>query len=530
MPNTFAYIVLFGWPLVVFFLFRVMARAEALVWSIIGGYLLLPSGVGINPPVLPTFDKTFIPAASAAVMCLLAPKHRHFRRLSQPTAPDRSRTEIGADKPATSPYARRHASFQRRMTTSSTMSDTAEGARKKDWVLELLLVLLIVGPLITVIQNDAPVQIGTARTLPGLRPYDYFSMVLTNLVSVLPFLLGRRYLAGREEHLVLLSAFGIAGLLYSLPTLFEIRMSPQLSRWVYGFLDRPFAITMRDGGFRPVVFLHAGLWLAIFTAMVTLSTVVLWRHARADGRRSRWLLASLYMSVVMVLSHSLGALLILVILAPAALLGSVRQQLILACIVAVSFITYPALRGTGLIPVDTIYEFVKSSLSVARAQSFDFRLKNEDQLLARANQKPLAGWGGWGRGRVYDPRGHDLSVTDGIWVIVIGDSGWLGYIAIFGLLTAPILLLAVRRKRLALSLPTSGLCLVLAANLIDMVPNATLTPVTWLVAGALAGWLTLPASASDPAETPARHRHASSRLIKGRGDKTFRKPPINDQR
>lgn len=71
MANTFAYIVLFSWPLVVFLQFRILPRSEALCWSIIGGYLALPFGVGINPPVLPTFDKTLIPALSAGIMCLL---------------------------------------------------------------------------------------------------------------------------------------------------------------------------------------------------------------------------------------------------------------------------------------------------------------------------------------------------------------------------------------------------------------------------------------------------------------------------
>ena len=71
MPNSIAYIVLFGWPLVVFVLFRWLPRAQALVWSIVGGYLVLPFGVGINLPVLPTFDKSLIPTLSALVMCLL---------------------------------------------------------------------------------------------------------------------------------------------------------------------------------------------------------------------------------------------------------------------------------------------------------------------------------------------------------------------------------------------------------------------------------------------------------------------------
>jgi hypothetical protein len=71
MPNTFAYIALFSWPVVVFILFRFMPRTSALIWSLVGGYLLLPFAVGIDLPSLPTFDKTLIPSFSAALMCLL---------------------------------------------------------------------------------------------------------------------------------------------------------------------------------------------------------------------------------------------------------------------------------------------------------------------------------------------------------------------------------------------------------------------------------------------------------------------------
>jgi hypothetical protein len=32
------------------------------------------------------------------------------------------------------------------------------------------------------------------------------------------------------------------------------------------------------------------------------------------------------------------------------------------------------------------------------------------------------------------------------------------------------------------------LCLLLAINAVDLIPNATLTPLTWLIAGALTGY------------------------------------------
>ncbi|MBL0871526.1 MAG: hypothetical protein IBJ18_13215, partial [Phycisphaerales bacterium] len=56
MPNLFAYLVLFSWPLVAVVLFRLMSVQRALVWTLIAGHLLLPSATGIKFPMLPVID------------------------------------------------------------------------------------------------------------------------------------------------------------------------------------------------------------------------------------------------------------------------------------------------------------------------------------------------------------------------------------------------------------------------------------------------------------------------------------------
>ncbi len=194
----------------------------------------------------------------------------------------------------------------------------------------------------------------------------------------------------------------------------------------------------------------------------------------------------------------------------------VRGQLLFAAIVAGCILVFPILRGSGLVPVDTLVSW-SSAISQDRAESLAFRFRNEDILLARANEKPLSGWGGYGRNRVFDDEtGRDVSVTDGMWIITIGTWGWIGYISQFGLLIIPTIFLAVRRRELEVSYATAGLALMLAANLLDMIPNATLTPVTWLIGGALAGRYSLAMAAArrrpprsarpGTARTPARAR------------------------
>lgn len=493
VPNAFAYLALAAWPVVAFLLFRALPRPAALIWTVVGGYLLLPTGAGVDLPMIPTLDKTLIPALCAAILSLMSRDLPAARRtVSAPAA------ATAAASASPSWGSRRQAS----VTAEANMATPRSPIGLLEW---LLLAGMVLGPLVTAMQNAEPFVSGV-RWIQGLTPYDGVSAMLAGLIYILPYLLARRYLGGEKQHVTLLTILCLAALAYSLLALVEVRMSPQLSRWVYGFLFADFIHSMRDGGFRPVAFLQGGLWLVLFLAMGLLAAAVLSRVQLQ--RRTKWLAAAGWLLVTIVLCRSLGALVIAIALLPVAALMRVRAQLIVAAVVAATIVAYPALRGAGVIPVDTIMALAES-ISADRAGSFNVRLVNEDALLAHANEKPLAGWGGWGRSRIYDPdSGKDISITDGSWIIAIGTSGWLGYVAQFGLLTLPIFILAVRRRRREIPLATGGLCLVLAANLIDLIPNATLTPVTWLVAGAIMSRASL--RAPEPAKPEMPPRRAAS--------------------
>ena len=511
MANSFAYLVLYLSPLVVVLLFRALPRTPALIWAVVGGYLFLPIGIGLNLPLLPALTKDFLPVLTAAVMCLVVPADRPGERAAPlrraapvPAVPRAGRAGSGGETEARPAFTRQRTPVARQEIAAARQAGageavTAAPARPRRLVGNILLLMLVVTPLLTMLQNTDPVIAGPTF-IPGLRPYDFFSMVLGALVTVLPLLLARRYLATAAHHLVLLRILCVAGLIYSLPALFEVRMSPQLNVWFYGYFPHSFAQQMRDGGFRAVVFLGHGLVVAIFLAVTILSTFALWRVRRPFGGSAGLLMAGAWLLGTLVLCKSLGALVSTLLLLPLVLFASMRVQMIVAAVIAVTVLLYPMLRGAGLIPVDRIYA-ASASISAERAESFKYRLDNEDILLDRANLKPFAGWGSWGRNRVYDPEsGRDISVTDGAWIIVIGIYGWIGYVAQFGLLTLPTLLLAWRQRSLGLSFATTGLCLVLAVNLIDLIPNSGLTPLTWLIAGAVLGYWE-----QDGAHTIERH-------------------------
>jgi hypothetical protein len=455
MPNLFAFLVLFSFPLVAIALFRLLPLERALVWTIISGHLLLPSETDIKFPMLPAIDRSLVPAASALILCMLmAPKLRLSTDLS---------------------------------------------ARTGRQVIVGLFGLVIITPILTVLQNTQPIIDGRVF-LPGLRLYDAYGLISQILFQMIPFWLGLRYLNTATGHKALLEAIAIGGLAYTVPALFEIRMSPQLHTWVYGFFPHDFAQAMRDGGFRPLVFLNHGLMVGIFFCMSIIAAVVLYRESRRVGEPAvKWLVAAIWLTMVLFLSKNLGSLVLAVIFASVAMSLGRRLQTALAVAVAVVVMLYPMLRGAGWIPVDTVHNLALS-ISEERANSLKFRLDNEDALLDHANKKPIAGWGSWGRNSLWDPEsGRMTSVTDGIWLNFIGVYGWLGYVGRFGLLTVPILLYAWRRKTLGPSMITPGLTILLAAMLIDLLPNAGLVNYIWLAAGAVAGIAVL-RSANDSAE------------------------------
>ncbi len=455
MPNIIAYIVLFGWPLVVILLFRLRPASEALVLSILGGMLILPSGVSLKIPMLPAFDKSSIPSLAVLVAALL---------VNQPKV----RAEIG---------------------------DGAYPSHQLSPAYLVLIFLALSSPILTALTNSDPIIIGP-RFIPGLRIYDALSVIAPLLISLIPLFLGKRFLATPASHLFLLKTLCISGLLYSIPMLFEARFSPQLHTWIYGFFPHSFAQHVRLGGFRPVVFFRHGLLLGLFVALTVISAIFLWRATKD----SRWVFAACWLSFILLISKSLGPLALALLFLPIAMLATVRLQFVCAAIIAAVIIVYPAMRGAGLVPVDGIYQLA-SNIDEDRAGSLKFRLDNEDLLLERANERPVFGWGTWGRPEIYDPiTGLSTSVFDGAWIIIIGIYGWVGYIAQFGLLTLPLFMLCRKRKSQDLTIATSGLAILLAINLVDLVPNASLTPLLFMISGALIGISTSHTKAENTVE------------------------------
>jgi hypothetical protein len=130
-------------------------------------------------------------------------------------------------------------------------------------------------------------------------------------------------------------------------------------------------------------------------------------------------------------------------------------------------------------------------LNSQREFSLRTRFVNEERLLAHAHERFLFGWGRYGRNRVYDTwSGRDMSLTDGRWIITLGTWGLFGFIAEFGLFALVVFRAAsalkfVQNEREKIFL--AALALIVAITLVEQLPNASLSPWSWLLAGSLLG-------------------------------------------
>lgn len=436
IANQFAYFALFGWPAVCVALFLRLRVESAAICSLLGAYMLLPANLEVQVPYLPPLDKTSIAALTTFLLCWI----------KAPAMP----------------------------------------ARRPALVVYLLCAGFVFSPLLTSFDNNYELQIA-GGSIPGFYPIDAFKYIGRHLIMLLPFFIAFRFLSTDYGRKLLLTSVPLAVLFYSPLMLFELRMSPQLHNWVYGYFPSSFAQQIRDSGFRPVVFLSHGLELALITSMALISALILARGRQRLARVPASAIA-VYFSGLLLLCKSLGPTMYAFMLAPVIWLTRPRAWVKVACVILLVISVYPALRTAKLIPLNAVVS-ISDLVSADRSASFQMRVMNEEQLLAKANEKPLFGWGAWGRNRLYDEwTGRSTSVTDGGWIIVFGVWGWLGYLSTFVLFAACALRAhrEIGRDSGPASVTLGGLCLLLTVYVLNMLPNATNMMLPLLLAGSIA--------------------------------------------
>jgi hypothetical protein len=359
---------------------------------------------------------------------------------------------------------------------------------KERWFLGLCFAALVGGIIMGLTNSDVLIFGRAAQvTIPAMTVKDGIGVAIVELFpSCVAFYLGYQLFRGQKDVENALADLGLAGLVYSLFAIVEMRMSPQFHQWIYGYAMGAFDQTIRWGGYRPMVFMPHGLALARFFLATTLALFVLAKtRSRLLGMPVR--LLAWYHAVVLVLCKSTGAIVLFLVGILLIQFAKPKRQLLLASILAISTITYPLLRVSGLFPLSEILD-AAGTLQEERRGSLDFRFKNEDVLLNHAQQRILFGWGTYGRNRVFDAGGNDISVTDGYWIIILGIAGIVGFVVSFGVLLWPVVLARPllrkhgdERDREQLA----GLTLIVVLLTIDLIPNGLWNCYPYLLAGIL---------------------------------------------
>lgn len=419
--------------------FATMRPTRAALAIKFGSLMFLPERVNFDPPGLPPFDKQSLPA-----LCML----------------------VGV------------------LVTSRDRLREAKLGRGVD----LLMLLAMLGVLGTALTNQDVLKFGP-RTLPSLGAGEGLSLFVSVLLGpIIPFFLARILIRTAEDAKDLFRSLVIAGLVYTPFILIELKFSPQLHNWVYGFHQHDFIQTVRGDAYRPMCFMSHGLTLATFMWASLMSAWILVKSRVAIGRRAArpvaWML-----TVLFPLIRSYAAIVYALVALPLVWLTRPRAQLRFAALLSLLFVLYPITRVTEVFPAQGMVDFIADVTAQDRADSINFRFENEDILAKRAVLRPWFGWGNWGRSRIYDDEGRDISVTDGEWILIFGATGIVGSIAIFGLILVPIFSALRRLNQVPrVNQPLlAGAGLIVGFFAIDLLPNSMGGYMVMFLSGALAG-------------------------------------------
>jgi hypothetical protein len=424
--TALAAIALFGWIPLILFLFALLPARRAVLSAFIIGWLFLPMS-SFKIPGLPDYNK--ITATNLGVL------------------------------------------------VAALLFDSGKVLKFRPKWFDLPALVFCVSPLFSSVANN-------------LGAYDGISAIVFNLfLWGIPYFVGRVYFSDIEGMRELAIGIFVGAMLYVPLCLYEIRMSPQLHKQVYGFMQQTFRESKRWGGYRPVVFLQHGLAVGMFMCTAALAGWWMWRSGVVKRIKSIPMgLAVVGVLGTALLCKSTGAIVLLGAgVAALYLTVKLRTAAPFLCLALFAPIYIGARMGgwSG----QQMVNLTGDVIGMDRAQSIAMRLRNEDQLAAKAMQRPMFGWGRWGRNQIIDDETGKHTVTDGMWVILIGQAGLVGLISFTLLLLLPVGMLwygtPARFWGQPAIAPAVAMAVLLAIHMIDNLFNAMPNPIFMLAAGGL---------------------------------------------
>ncbi|MBI1375471.1 MAG: hypothetical protein GC159_22380 [Phycisphaera sp.] len=385
-----AIVALILWPALVLLLFLTLPQRKAIIWAFLLGVMFLPQKVTIFINGLPDIDKRAMTVIAPSVFAAAA-------LLRQP--------------------------FTYRL-------------RWFDWPMIVWCLL----PFATSLSNELPI-------LEGIS-----AVFAQTIIWGIPYAIGRIFFNDLRGIHELAHATYCAGLIYLPLCWIELRLSPQLHMIVYGFHQHSFAEHVRWGGYRPMVFMeHAimvGCWMAFCTIMgVAISMPKRLLRDSSGLLRAGTLLAlfvtTILCKVVFVIVLLFAGMVVLT------LPFLFKSRVPLAILIAAPIIYIGTSHFSYV--TDLAIEWSSAVFSPERVDSLRIRLTSERLIVSRAMQRPVLGWGRFGRHlgeeRVEDdnmtyfyldtPDGKVRVIPDAFWVNTIGQWGLTGLVAMIAFMLLP---------------------------------------------------------------------------------------------
>jgi hypothetical protein len=443
--NVLVPIVMFGWIPVVFYIFLRYPPQRAVIISFIVAWLFLPVA-DFKFPGIPDYSK--MTATSYGVLL------------------------------ATAVYdSERFKSF------------------RASWIDIPILCWCIIAPIMSSLTND-------------LGLHDAISNALSQTVTWgIPYFLGRIYLNNLAGLKKLAVGIFIGGLIYIPFIWIENRTFSSLHVAVYGLdTGRDMAQSFRLGGYRAQVFMEHGLMLGVWMMSSCIMGIVLWRMGiiKRIWNQPIGLWVALLL-ITFITARSTGAYNLFLIGSLALFIGWWFRNSLLIWLLAAGICCYLFFAASGNFPNKQIIAAITPVFPEERVQSLEFRFNNEEILGLKARQQPVFGWGGFGRNRVFNEIGEDVSVTDSMWIIAFGIYGTFGLIALTTSILLPVLAFCIRYPARMWSnpnvAPAAALAICVCLYMLDSVLNAMVNPIFMLAAGGLAGIAVQPKPVPTPQVT-----------------------------
>ncbi|MBM9605766.1 hypothetical protein, partial [Desulfopila inferna] len=319
------HIMMFGWPIVSLLLFFCCRPRSAVLISLLSGWLLLPQFSFLLPGI-PNYTRT-----AAVVLGIL----------------------LGV-----------------------IIFDPGQLAQIRLRFFDIPIIALCMCPMASSLSN-------------GLGIYDGISAAYTNTINYgIPYIIGRTYFSEPKSMREFAKGLVIAVLCYTPLILYEYRMSPQLHKIIYGFMQTHFHMVLRLGWYRPMVFLRHGLELGTLVSGATLTAF--WLRRTRSVARYGWLSAgsaALFLFVILLLCRALNGyvtFIIGIIVLFAISILKIRTVAFLLVLLPMIYIQGRIVMDWDAAPLIGAAELI----NVSRARSLESRVCHESALIDKALRRP----------------------------------------------------------------------------------------------------------------------------------------------